>query len=139
MAELTTLAAAADPTVAASAINSWPGVAALFLAIVGPHVVTYMQGRRTKALVTKAATDAAATREQTENEHQDHPTPNLRTQMDAQDDRLGRIETLLTDHIEHATQVDERRALMDERRDQWQSAIEDELARRRRPLIAWRY
>lgn len=121
-----------------AAVTTWQGVAALAVLTLGPQAITYIQGRRTKALAGRAATDAAATREQTENEHQDHPTPNMRQQLDAQDAQLvaqveaiGEIRTLLTDHIEHAGAVDKRR-------DAWQTSMEQDLAHRRRPLLAWR-
>lgn len=133
MPDLLTLAEAA-PTAAAAAVSTWPGLLALIAVILAPHIATIatlVQGRRTKALAAQAADDAAQTREQTVNEHENHPTPNLRGQLDAQDDRMQRIEDLVTgvadtlsNHIEQA--------------DAWQTAVDVELTRRRRPLLSWR-
>lgn len=122
-----------------AAVDSWPAAVVVVVVFLAPHVVTYLQGRRTKKLATEtkqlaesAATDAAQTREQTVNNHQDHPTPNMREQMDAQDERHARIEagvarltTLFDEHIASDTA--------------WKSALEQDLSRRHRPFLSWRF
>lgn len=118
-------------TTAVATVDSWPAVAGLALILLGGPLVTYLQGRSTKKLAAQAAADAAQTREQTVNNHQDHPTPNLREQMDAQDERAERIEAgvaeLVTAFKEHVAS-DEA----------WKTSVERELARRR-PLLPWRF
>lgn len=130
MPDLTT--AAAVSTAVGAAVSTWPGLLALVFVYLAPHVVTYVQARRTKALAARAADDAAQTREQTVNNHQDHPTPNMREQMDAQDERQARIEAgveqLVAAFDEHITSDTA-----------WKSALEHDLSRRHRPFLSWRF
>lgn len=65
-----------DPTTVAATVSSWQGVAALAVLILGPHVVTYVQARRTRR-------DTRIIRDQTENSHANAEFPNLREQLDA--------------------------------------------------------
>lgn len=113
-----------------AAINSWPAAIVAIVVFIAPHVATYIQGRKTKVLAAQAAADAAQTREQTVNEHQNHPTPNLREQLDAQDDRLASIEAgvgkLVAAFEEHVTSDAE-----------WKTSVEDDL-HARRFLLPWR-
>lgn len=100
-----------------STITSWPAAVValgIVLTLQVPGLVSTMRTRR----------DTRVIRAQTENEHQDHPTPNLRAQMDAADERqermaedLGKLVTDFSRHVEQA--------------DAWQTAVERELVARR--------
>jgi phage shock protein A len=118
-----------------AAVDSWPTFAAFALIVLGPHVVTYVQGRRTKALAAKAATDAAATRVQTENEHQDAEHPNLREQLDAMHADIREAKEASASAVaaaEATARTAEATArTLDEhvqQADAWQTAVEGELA-----------
>lgn len=128
---ITIIADAGAETGAAAAITTWPALIAFLATMLVPHAITYVQGRRVKKLAAQAAADAAQTREQTVNNHENHPTPNLREQMDAQDARLASIEAgigeLAAAHREHVAS-DEA----------WKTSVERDLARRR-PFFSWRY
>ena len=100
-----------------STITSWPAAAvALAILLISqiPGLVSTMRTRR----------DTRVIRAQTENEHQDHPHPNLREQLDAiHADVLGiqteqeTVRAELTTHVQQA--------------DAWQTAVERELVARR--------
>ena len=121
-----------DPTAVAAAVSTWPGLLAFVAAMLLPHVFTYVQGRRTRR-------DTRVIREQTENNHANAPHPNMREQLDAMHadirtaaskaDQAAKVaadtQTALTDHV-----------TSDEA---WKTSVEGDLARRRRPLLSWRY
>lgn len=121
-----------------SAYDSWPAVAALALVLLVFQVPNLVSTIRTHR-------DTKVIREHTENEHDEADYPNMRDELTATRRAAEAAATAAQDalriagdtrgelgaHIAHAGTVDERR-------DAWQSAIEDELAQRRRPLLAWR-
>lgn len=105
-----------------SAIDSWPAAAvalAILLTLQIPGLVSTMRTRR----------DTRVIRAQTENDHSDHPHPNLRSQLDAihadvraMQDEQAAVRAELTGHVEQA--------------DAWQAVVEGELATLSRPW--WR-
>lgn len=105
-----------------STITSWPAAVValgIVLTFQVPGLVSTMRTRR----------DTRVIRAQTENEHHDHPTPNLRSQLDAIHADVLAVQTEqaavraeLVTHVEQA--------------DAWQTAIEGELATLSRPW--WR-
>lgn len=131
--------AAAVSGAVGAAVSTWPGLAALIFIYLAPHAITYVQGRRTKKLAAKAATDAGQTREQTENGHADAEYPNLREQLDAMHTDIRQAATRADEAAKVATNT--QTALTDHvaSDEAWKTSVEEDIARRRRPLLSWRY
>lgn len=122
-----------------SAINTWPAVAAFALALLALQIPGLVATFRTRR-------DTRVIREHTENEHQGAEHPNMRDEITAgrraseaaaaAAQRAVEIaeatEQRLSEHVSHAE-------LVDRRRDEWQTAVEDDLSRLRRPILSWRH
>lgn len=129
----------ADPTTAAATVTSWPGVVAFFLAVAAmqaPGLISTIRTRR----------DARVIRAQTENSHADAEYPNLREQLDAMhtDIRTAatKADAAATKAETAATAAAGAQAALTEHvasDEAWKTSVEDDLARRRRPLLSWRY
>lgn len=121
-----------DPTAVAAAVTTWQGVVALVVLVLGAQTPTWVQAHRTRR-------DTRVIREQTENNHADAPHPNLREQLDAMhaDIRTAASKADEAAKVAADTQV----ALTDHvtSDEAWKTSVEGDLARRRRPLLSWRY
>jgi hypothetical protein len=117
-----------------STINSWPAFAAFAVALIFllalqiPNLVSTIRTRR----------DARVIREQTENSHANAEHPNLRDELTA----TREASEAATEAAKAAAEAAERVALaLDQhvvQADAWQTSVEDDLSRLRRPLFAWR-
>jgi len=129
LATTATVLAAGSPDL--TAIDSWPAavVALVVLILQVPGLVSTVRTRR----------DTRAIRAQTENDHADAEHPNLREQLDAMHADIRQAAA----RAEEAAKVasDTQTALTDHvaSDEAWKTSVEVDIARRRRPLLSWRY
>lgn len=132
------VSAAAAADTAAAAITSWPAVVALLIGVLGAQVPSLVSTVRTHR-------DTKVIREHTENAHADAEHPNLRDELTAT--RLAAeaaaqaAQEAATTAAEAKTVATDTAAALERhtaQADEWQSAVENDLSRLRRPLFSWR-
>ncbi|MFD2792593.1 hypothetical protein ACFS27_03430 [Promicromonospora vindobonensis] len=114
-----------------SSYDSWPAVAALALVLLGFQVPSLVSTIRTHR-------DTKAIRTHTENEHADADYPNLRDELTATRVAAEAAASAAQDAVTIAKTTDTRLTDHITQADAWQTSVEDDLTRLRRPLLAWR-